>query len=537
MNRYFQSVWCACLIVALSGCLNIDETYTINPDGTGKVVHKSVLPLLDLNLPGQESDPERRMKALVKDELEKAEGVDAWTDVSFSRTGTDKLMFQGTAYFKDITALKFHNGGTTINLFDRLEIASQNGQGVLTVLSSGQEEEPPPADAAPDLSEEDVVRQIEQVHTDMDKVKMMLAGIFSEMKTTRTFLLPGPVLKAMNLEQPAEHQVRFSFSGEKLIAVMESFMGDDEWLRSEILAGRNPLKDKPADDNILNERLFGQNAPVKAIYETGTPQFDYAEEVAAARGVQQAVLKDLGVMPKKQLDAAPGGFRVGGVRLVYFSDMDNEVRSFNYDEGYTLSIVGDLPPKVIKVTGGTLKVARAEKDVNLLPQKDWDKNINFPNMSKDKKVMVFEVNLRIPPAGVTAIKEISGVLEYIVASGVEEEDLKITDFKPGTGGAEFGAKIKDIKESEWGDGQQQMDLELNLSPERVKSARILDEDGRELEVSQGYTSFGTETTYHFTLREGVFPETGRIIMEVYQDPEKYEMPFKIENISVSGRPL
>ena len=537
MNRNLKMIWCALLIVAFSGCLNIDETYTINPDGTGKVVHKAVFPLLDFNLPGQESDPQQRMKSLVKEELEKSAGVEAWTDVSYSLAGTDKINFEGTAYFKDISALKFHNGGTTINLFDRVEIKPQNGQEVLTVSSSGPAEEPEPAEAAaPDLSEEEIAQQIEQIHNDMDKMRVMMAGIFSDVKITRAFRLPGPVIKAMNLQQPADNEVRFSFSGEKLISVMEGFMSDEEWLRLEILAGRSPMKDKP-DDDLLNEKFFGQNAPVKAIYDPGDPQFDYEKEVAAARNAQKAILNDLGVIPQRHLEASPGTFRVGAVRLVYFSDMDNEVRPFNYDEGYTLSIVGDLPPGVIKVTGGTLKVARAEQKVNLLPGREWDKKINFPNLSKDKNVTVFEVTLRVPPPAVKSIEELSGELEYIVASGIEEEDLKIKEFKAGAEGNEFGARIEDIKESDWGDGKPQMDLKVNLSPERVKSVRILNEEGRALEVSQGYSSSGEETTYNFTLKEGVFPDAGRIIMEVYQNPEKYTMPFKIENISVCGRPL
>ncbi len=535
MNNLVKAVTLAFLLIAVSGCLNIEETYTVNPDGSGKVLHKSVIPMMNLGFPGQDSDPEKQMKHCVKEELEKAQGVDAWTDISFSLDGNDKLIFQGTAYFRDVSQLKFHNGGMSFNLFDRIEILPKGGQLILNITSSeAEEEDSSETEEQSPLSESEVAEKIQEIQAEMDKTRVMMAGVLSEFKIKRTFYLPGAVVKTMNLETAQDSSLLFHFSGEKLLSVMDSLFNDEEWMRAEIQAGRNPFKDKPEDDNMLNEKLFGQNAPVKAIVDVGEPLFDYNKEVSAAGGMPAAVLKDLGVMEKKKLERAPGSFRIGGVRLVAFSDMENEVRPFNYDEGYTLAVIGDLPDKVIKVTGGALTTALADNGENLLPKNEWSRNINFPHVSKDKKFTVFEVTLEKPSAAVKGIREVSGVLEYIVASGMREKDLQISSFTPGAEGTSYGAKIVSIQDSEWEPGKQQMNVEVSLSPERVESVKIFGPDDRPLQVSQGYSSMGGETTYHFTLSQGTFPETGRIVLEVHENPEKYEMPFKIENVSLSG---
>jgi len=127
MNRlkYFLPMICAALI--MSGCIDTDDTFTINPDGSGKVVHIAMIPLdgMQLNF-GEDLSDEEKFQNTVKDELEKAKGVDAWKDVTFAKEG-ESIRFEGTAYFKNLNKLKFHNSGITVGMYNELKFSEAFG--------------------------------------------------------------------------------------------------------------------------------------------------------------------------------------------------------------------------------------------------------------------------------------------------------------------------------------------------------------------------------------------------------------------------
>jgi len=149
--------------------------------------------------------------------------------------------------------------------------------------------------------------------------------------------------------------------------------------------------------------------------------------------------------------------------------------------------------------------------------------------------VIFDVNLKIPSVQAQSLEEVAGVLEYNVGTSVREVDLGIVSFKEGTEGTEYGAKITSIKESTWSKGRYQMELAVQLNRNTVKSIKLLDETGNPLELTQGYSSFNDKTNYTFTLVQGAFPKSGRIIIEVYENLKTYELPFSLKNIALIGR--
>src|SRR5437763_8602917 len=86
--------------IILSGCLDVEQHYTINPDGSGKV--DLVANLTDWTLDANDKDIKQKLRDRVKDFLDSTKGIEAWKDVSYSMKD-DKLHFAGTAYFSDIT--------------------------------------------------------------------------------------------------------------------------------------------------------------------------------------------------------------------------------------------------------------------------------------------------------------------------------------------------------------------------------------------------------------------------------------------------
>jgi hypothetical protein len=269
--------------------------------------------------------------------------------------------------------------------------------------------------------------------------------------------------------------------------------------------------------------------------------FNYKAEVKTAKANYSKMTKALGIIGSIPVaePAEGGGFKsvkVGGVRLVRFSDQKRGVRPFNYDAGYSLSIVGELPGSVISIEGGELKKALADNGADLLPAREWDRKINFPKLSKDKSTAIFDVELSVPDDDVKRIKELSGTIRYMVAGGTKEVDLGISEFKAGVKGKEFDAVVTSVGKSDWGDGQA-LTLKLGLKKDSIKEVRIYDETGGQIKISGTSSSWSgnkSELTY---MHEKKFPARGKIIFEVYEQQQKYEIPFKIENISLLGQPL
>lgn len=541
MSRHLKMMLVLICSLGLAGCLDITDTYTINPDGSGKVVHEAVLAQMNLSMDGSSSDPtEDSLKKAALDEIKKAQGIAAWSDISYEQRGKDQFYFKGTAYFKDINKVKFHNSGASINTYDQVSLRRENGQLVLTIASSGDDDEEKDTPDMSEITAENVDAEIAKLQGEYQKTRMMAGGIFSGIKRYRTFYFPGSVISSSNLETTDDGALASRFEGIKLLEFMDQMMNDDEVLREELLKGNNPLQGGPSNEDKLNEYVFGENAPIQAIIAPGTqPLFDYEAEVARADAEFEPVAEDLGA-PKKAVLRGPEGshFKVGGIRIVHDSDMENNIRPFNYDEGFTVSIIGRLPQPALSVTEGRLIKAETDHGQDLLPSDEWKQKISFPRLSEDKRKVIFEVDLRRPAQSAKGIKEISGLLTYLVADKSRRVDLNMTSFSAGTKGSEFGAEIESVQDSEWNPGQQELKLKLEINKDSVKTVDIFDDAGNKLEVSQGYMASGNNVTYNYTRQDGQpFPATGRIVIEVYEDQQKYELPFKLTDLSLLGRDL
>ncbi len=112
------AVLLACLTAL--GCVEGTQTFTLNPDGSGKV-RIDVVMVPPIELTPSSSGDRKAEKGKKKDEsldqmLAKqvkgffdAKGVDAWADVSASYALDGRVKFAGTAYFKKYEKLEITN--------------------------------------------------------------------------------------------------------------------------------------------------------------------------------------------------------------------------------------------------------------------------------------------------------------------------------------------------------------------------------------------------------------------------------------------
>ena len=539
MKHIYSLLFLTLTVLSLAGCIENSEEYFINPDGSGKVVYESSLQQMDFGM-GKQKSPDEKAKDMVRAELENAAGVDAWRDIHYESDGEDKVLFRGTAYFRDLSKLKFYNAGTSVSLYNQM-VLSKAGSTLTLEIKSAKKDARSEKDAATtgELTQQEINQKIADSMQQYEKSKLMFAATLSAMKIRRILHLPGEVSMTSNLERNEDGALVHEFLGSDLMAIMDSMMTDEEWLRAEITAGKDVMKDGPGGDDRLNEKLFGEQGPIKAVcVNAQEPSFNFEEEVAQAREDARDTFKELSVVSKQSVDISQAkDFRVGGVRIVAESSMENGVRPFNWDKGYVISMIGVLPETAINATGGKLVSAETDNGEDILPERDWDRKISFPRLGNDNKTVVFEVNMSLPSEQAKGIKEVAGVVEYVVASATRTVDLQISHFATGVKGSEFGAEIKTLAEDSWQPGKQTMELKVDLNKDRVKSVTITDSAGSAIQVSSGYSAMGDVTTYAYTAKEGNFPESGSIILEVYEDLKTVELPFKVTDISFLGKPL
>src|SRR5262245_43175313 len=109
----------AALLVCLTalGCVEGEQTFTLNPDGSGKVKLDVMMPTpadpfvgppkkADGGAP--EATPDVLLRKSLKGLLE-TRSIDAWKDVTAEFTRDGRLKITGTAYFRNAEAFEFQN--------------------------------------------------------------------------------------------------------------------------------------------------------------------------------------------------------------------------------------------------------------------------------------------------------------------------------------------------------------------------------------------------------------------------------------------
>jgi hypothetical protein len=515
---------------AMGGKFETEEDYTLNPDGTGKVRIKACY---------QVGDPGGTLRGPMTKTLEESGGIDAWSDFSFELTDDGLIQFTGTAYFRDISGVDIKFGSVERQI-PGVRFAEESGGMVLEMQTGAEEKEEEPRPAVPNLSDEQIEQQIQTVRTEFEQVKPMFSAIFSGMKFSLSYRLPGKLEEVMNFKKGKGNVVRLSIEGARLIEAIVRRLSDDQWCREQVLAGRELMSDQPGSSE-LNEELFGEKGPVRAVL-TGElkPLFDYEAEVEAAREAYPDMVKELGLAAAPTQPVETGEFeslKIGGIRLVRIVDSERGIRPFNYDQGYTICLIGELPSPVLEAKDGIVEKALADNGEDLLPEEEWDRRISFPSVSSDGTAITFEVKLKAPGEKVKGLAEVSGRLECQIPGASREVDLGVKAFKKGAKGKEYGALIASVEDAGWGDDTQQMSLELGLSRDRIKTIIFYDDRDKRLDVSDcGYSSSGDSATLEFRL-EGGFPKGGRIVIDVYEQVEKRLVSFHLTGVTLLGEPL
>lgn len=513
----------------LGSCYEVKQEITLNPDGTGKMRLDSSFQ--NVNLGNQDDSPEEALQAAVARIVTDSKGVEVWDDVSFKQLDDGRMHFAGTAYFKKIEAVEIPNLG----MFNFKWTHDNTGKGNLSMVMK-KSDEPDGKKEQPALTVEEKAKKIKEERAKFQQMKPMMSAMLGGLKQSVDFRLPGNITASSNLKRGPLGTLGLSFEGSKMIEAIDKLMADDEWLGKN---GFDP-QNAPEMDNEFCGLIFGEKAPVSAtVAGAKQPQFDYAAETAAARKGMEALQKKLGVASI----AAPaeGGkiksIKVVGARIAREVEKKLDIRPFHQEPGYTLSVLVEFPGSILDITDKSMiETAFAGDGSSLIKgNRDWDRRLGFPKLSADQASAIFDVELKMPPAGVRGIKEITGVLQYRVSMGTKETDLGQMELKTGSKSDVLGASIEEIKDG-WKEGTKEMELKLKLKTTDLKAVHLVENGARTELKRSGYSGGGNTTVFSFQI-EGDLPEKASLIVETYDKIQTFDAPFMLQNLSLLGEPL
>ncbi len=545
MMKRLMAVPMLLLLAVFAGCVDLEQEITLNPDGSGRIrVHAVSTPQMDFGMDGPKAseDPHELARAAAEKEVNAAQGVDAWKDVSYGLRDDGLVEFSGTAYFPDIRQLKLNAMGMKGELLDMQIGQADNGAMTIDL----QNNEKPGTKEPRDLTDAQVKEEMLKQRAGYQQMKGLMETFLKDMRQKTTFHLPGKVASSTNLQKTGDSSVTLTFSGQEVLTLLDTFMKDDAWLASEIRAGFS-MKGGPGNMDAFNEKLFGEKGPVRVVTTADiAPQFDYTTEMEEARALQDDMFTVLGLFtggsgtggaPGAKAPPARGGeFKqliLAGVQEVYVaSDHQRGISAFGNDKGLQLALVGIFDGAVLKVEEGKVTKATGEGGYDLLPDSEWDREISFPGLSDDGTTTAFTVKLRLPPKGVQQVREVSGELTYLTGSTTRQVDTGLSSFATQAEGTAYNTLVEEL---EWDGEYSTIKLKIDLNKATIQGYQFVDASGKTIPVEDWGIGYSGDTTWPTFRHEGEFPKEGKLLLTIYDDVQNFVVPFTITAEDIANR--
>ena len=510
-------------------CLGDEQTFTLNPDGSGKVDIRANL-YLDSFLFDYPSNPRQKMIAKVKSVLGKSRGVDTWRDVEYKINTSGNIFFSATAYFQNIENIQLEG----IDAYPFSFKKNIEGKLILQLKQDASDISEEKTNWGSDIPPKNTNRKpLEDKVFEFLLGQMLTADIlleFNRLDITMKFYLPGRILQTSNFIRNPDDSLSLRIRGPKLMQAIDTKHGKKQ---GNELGSVDPNLPSPKIDGRLefSKILFGERALVCAIIKSDfKPLFNYQKEVKEARENFNHTIAQLGLLMPEFLDKAHANIlketKVTNIKIV---QQQSDVFSPGATKKYLQVDMECMLQQPIKnVTGGMIDLAIGDDQVSLLYEPEGQRI--WPKLLKDGSSVTFSFALNLPKDNVRSIREMSGSLNCILAYGVKNVDIGIVDFKLEAKNKHTQVKIEMLDQSYEAGFKQDLVFSFPIQKYHFKNFSILSLQGKKCESN-------LRMTYWFNGRQMVecyarekLPPKGRIIVESYEGLRKYKIPFRIFNI-------
>ena len=361
-NRFaLPSAVIAGLAAILTGCIEMEQQVTLNPDGSGKLTVTSAVAIPDLGGlggDGAKPDPRGQAREIVVGIL-RSEGIEAWTNVKYEVGKDGKSRATATGFFPDVTKVRISNqlAGDKVEK-ESLGISKnadgnwvlEPGEFLASKKDAGDDEDGKKEDAdekgdadkeddkeddkdagkeeekedakkdgdkeedaeeAKKLTDEEVEAKLIQERQQWAAMKGFMGAFLQGIKARVSLQGGGTIVEASVFKKEGENKASLEVTGQQILDAIEKILQDDEKAKNLIRQGKSPTSGGDDDPEEFFKAAFGESTP-RVVMKPGEPAFDYKAEVTKAKASQSAELKALLEAAKKPpkknvLNLNPGG--------------------------------------------------------------------------------------------------------------------------------------------------------------------------------------------------------------------------------------
>ena len=337
----------ALLSLSTTACFKNESKSSVNADGSGKfsmVMELNLAPIIGLLGVGSGAanplgDDREMLVQLVRS---MGPTVDAWTEAKVETTKSGATKFTLAGLTKDFTAsgnLKQSLASASpavaemtsklpeMKMMNSTKDASGNWvismagiDEIMTMLGALQTEAAKDSSFAPGqmgVTEEDIATQMEGLRPMYAQYKPIAAMFVKDMSISSEFTVGGEILDSKVFKKTGPHTATWTFSGEKLIAMVDA-MVNDETLPAKLAKVASAIDEGPQSPKVapalrafmapLFAEVYGGPDSPKLVVKPGAAAFDYPAEVAKAKAAQSPELKKLleeAAKPAETAETAP----------------------------------------------------------------------------------------------------------------------------------------------------------------------------------------------------------------------------------------
>ena len=488
------------LALTCAGCFEVEDRWTLNPDGSGKVTRQVTL------APRGKSAAEWARWG-----IERSSGVAAWSEFRSEELPDGRLRLAVTGHFADLQALDLACGPQPFWVGE--------GQERRIVLSDRR----PPETALPLAEGEERASVAERRRRGLRGLLRAYGGAAAASFKT-VLCLPGTVGAFPGYARDPSGELSVQLELGAVAERLEALLEDDAFLLER--GERRLLGPR------VNSLVAGGNLEVRLAGEL-LPRFDYARELPAALSESDALQDRIGV------DAVASGrtLRVVEARVARLAYVQREEGLPWYLEGLgdgfrphlRLNLVLRLNGKVTDFLGVTLASAQTLAGVELARGEFVD-DLSGERDEEDGRVLLLSLPLAYPAAPFRGLAEVSGRVQVTTARETKNRALGFKTLASGES-APSGAQVAELR------GHRVTILYSGATPSDVARVRLVRPGGKEVEVLHAAPE-GWDAGVSITILAGRELREGEpldVVLDLYTDKRVVEVPFRLQKIGPTGR--
>lgn len=228
------------ILVSLSGCIEMENEYYLNVDGSGKVEHHIILTPNDLqnpanpyntSYPSLPREPKKRKKYITDKLISHTKGVSEWKINRWKWQEDGRLSIEATGYFSNIENVKFYNNNTIFDCLPVYYVVSKDNS-----FSFRLAQQPEPLDQSSnpaEYSEQEMKQMVKMIRARLKMVHQMVQP-WNRVRIENIYHLPGHVTENNGFVKRSDSVVKQTFTHKKILQAVDELHNNKEILRRAI---------------------------------------------------------------------------------------------------------------------------------------------------------------------------------------------------------------------------------------------------------------------------------------------------------------